>query len=132
MHLGLRPPIRHPFFPRIAPTPAARATGKRTALAGTFEELARAARRGVTVERAVFVLTHADDPFVADSERDRLWQMFGAPVFALLLDPDGRVLAFECEWQRGLHVASRVAPVGVLETSPCECGRLGFRAVGPR
>jgi hypothetical protein len=127
MRLALRSRIRHPFYPKLSATPAVHARGKRTALAGTFEELSRAARRGVRVERAVFVLTRAGEPFVTDSERDRLWESFGAPVFALLLDGDGRVMACECEMQRGLHIASRTAPVGVLETAPCECGRLGYR-----
>jgi len=48
------------------------------------------------------------------------------PVFALLLDRDGRLLAYECEAQSGLHVGPQ-APWSAreLESAPCECGRPG-------
>ena len=116
--------IRHPFFPELAAVPAAEASGRSTALAGTFGELARAAARGVRVRRAVYVLTYTD-PFLSDGERDELWNMFQVPVYALLMDHGGRMLAWECEAQNGLH---REAGRGfAVERSLCSCGRPGAR-----
>ena len=57
-------------------------------------------------------------------ERDRLWQIFEVPVYGLLLDQKGKVLAYECEAQNGLHVA---ATAGEVQYSPCDCGRPGSR-----
>jgi hypothetical protein len=56
--------------------------------------------------------------------------MFEVPVYALLLDRDGRLLAYECEAQEGLHVGPHAAwSAGVLEAAPCACGRPGPRLV---
>jgi hypothetical protein len=60
------------------------------------------------------------------------------PVFALLLDREGQLAGWECEAQGGLHLGEAwagetlwacrlLARGGVLESSPCECGRPGQR-----
>ena len=121
--------IRHPFFPDLAATPAAEARGRSTAVAGTFAELAGAAAAGAEARRAVFVLSRPDE-FPGDGERDELWRMFQVPVFALLLDRAGRIVAWECEAQNGLHVeAGGATRVGIREESPCACGRPGARVM---
>jgi len=77
-----------------------------------------------------FALNYPGFPFLSEIERDQLWQVFQVPVFAVLLDRNGRLLAYECEAQSGLHVGPQ-APwsAGVLESAPCECGRPGLRLV---
>jgi len=119
--------IRHPFFPDLAATPAQGARGRPIAVAGTFAELARAAAAGVEARRAVFVLSRQED-FPGDGERDELWRLFQVPVFALLLDRTGAIVAWECEAQNGLHVEARGGVrLGTWEESPCPCGRPGAR-----
>ena len=112
--------VRHPLFPDLAAKPAARARGKSKALAGTFTELTRAAARGAEAQRAVFVLTREDE-FLSDGQRDELWILFQVPVYALRLDGGGRVIAWECEAQNGLHSS------GAGGSSDCPCGRRGQR-----
>jgi hypothetical protein len=115
--------IRHPFFPDLAATPAPKARGRSTALAGTFLELARAAAEGVEVRRAVYVLTRAHE-FLSDGEHDELWRLFQVPIYALLVDRSGSIVGWECEAQNGLHVEKgRV----FAEEGPCACGRPGAR-----
>ena len=123
-----RSKIRHPFFPDLAAVPAVDARRPSTAVAGTFGELARAAGRGVQARRAVYVLTSAAE-FLSDGQRDELWRLFQVPVYALLVKHGGRVVAWECEAQNGLHVAE-----GGDESS-CACGRPGLfrgQATQPR
>jgi len=121
--------IRHPFFPDLAATPAAEARGRSTAVAGTFAELARAAAAGVEARRAVFVLSRPDE-FPGQGERDELWRRFQVPVFALVVDRAGRIVAWECEAQNGLHgEAGCEPPVGMRDESPCPCGRPGARVM---
>ena len=114
--------IRHPFFPDLAAAPAEGARGRSNALAGTFGELAQAAARGAEARRAVFVVT-SEGGHLSDRERNELWRLFQVPVYALLLEPGGRVTAWECEAQTGLHVAKGG------EESACACGRPGARVV---
>ena len=109
--------IRHPFFPDLAAEPAAAARGRRKALAGTFSDLARAAARGARARRAVYVLTREGTP-LSDGERDELWRLFEVPIYALM-ERGGRVAAWECEAQNGLHVAEGG------EEGACACGRPG-------
>ncbi|HEV2444886.1 MAG TPA: hypothetical protein VGS58_03150, partial [Candidatus Sulfopaludibacter sp.] len=99
--------IRHPFFPGLHATPARAAKSINQALYGTFEELESAWGAGARVRRAVFVTCRPADPLPGDSQRDALWDMFRVPVLAMLLDTRGRLLAFECEAQNGLHVNAR-------------------------
>ena len=116
--------IRHPFFPGLHATPAGAAKLINQALYGTFEELERARDAGARVRRAVFVTCRRDEPLPSESQRDALWSMFQVPVLALLLDDNGRLLAFECEAQNGLHVNAR-HPLQSEDAAICACGRPG-------
>lgn len=126
----LRPPIRHPFYPGLAVTLAVQCKGPCTGLSGTFRDLTRAAAAGARARRMIFALHYPGSPFLSETERDQLWQLFQVPVLAVLLDRHGRLLAYECEAHSGLHVGPR-APwsAGMLESAPCECGRPGLRLV---
>ena len=119
MSFLFRSRIRHPFFRGLAAAPAANARGCSTALAGAFSELVRAAARGARARRAVYVLTR-DGEFLSDGERDELWRRFQVPVYALMVR-HGRAVAWECEAQNGMHVASG----GAASTCACACGRPG-------
>src|ERR1017187_9515647 len=99
MRLKIRFPLRHPLYPDWAVTPARTARGRSTALSGTYWELARAAAAGKAAERAVFVMHYPDTPFLSDADRDVLWEAFQVPVYACLLDGDGRLVGYECEAQ---------------------------------
>ena len=116
--LGRR--IRHPFFPDLAAEPAANVRGRAQALAGTFDDLSRAAARGAAARRAVYALTTEGEPLSA-GERDELWRLFQVPVYALR-ERGGRVEAWECEAQNGLHVAQGGSD------GACACGRPGVLA----
>jgi hypothetical protein len=123
--LGSR--IRHPFYPGLAATPARRGKGICNALAGAFLELTQAARNGIRVRRAVFVLLGEKSPFLTEAQRDELWRLFEVPVYALLLDRHGRVVGFECEatrlhWQKS-HREFSVNGHAPVERSACPCGR---------
>jgi hypothetical protein len=126
----LRSPIRHPFYPGLDVTLAVECNGPCAGLSGTFRELTRAAAAGARVRRMVFVLHYPGAPLLDETQRDQLWQAFRVPVFSVLMDRNGRLLAYECEAQAGLHVGPQ-APwsAGVLESAPCECGRPGLRLV---
>jgi hypothetical protein len=121
---------RHPLYPGLTPARAATARGEHAALAGSFDELARARAAGARARRAVFVLHYSGRPFLSEGERDALWEMFRTPVYGMLLDRDGRVLGYECEAQEGLHTGlhAEAAP-GLVEAAPCVCGRPGVRLV---
>jgi hypothetical protein len=118
--LPFRPRIRHPLFPELAAVRAADARGQSTSIAGTFSELTHAARQGVCVRRAVFVLTSADG-FLSERDRDELWRLFQVPAYLLSLDSNGRAIAWECEAQNGLHIAAGT------EKATCACGRPGAK-----
>jgi hypothetical protein len=78
----------------------------------------------------IFALHYPGFPFLSETERDQLWQMFQVPVLAVLLDRHGRLLAYECEAQSGLHVGPQALwSADRLESAPCECGRPGLRLV---
>lgn len=119
-----RPKIRHPFFPRLAADLATDCRGRSSVLAGTFAELAGAAQRGAVARRAVYVLTTPNQPLSA-GERDELWHLFEVPVYALV-QRNGRVEAWECEAQTGLH--GEIGGTAVL----CACGRPGAVMQRPR
>src|ERR1700760_2541478 len=104
MAFWFRPRIRHPFFPGLIPTPAREAKGQVSALYGSYAELEEAAIQGVSVERTTFVLAEADAAPLNMAQRDRLWELFQTPVYAILLS-GGRVAAFECEALSGYHLS---------------------------
>jgi hypothetical protein len=115
--------VTHPFFPNLAARPAASARGESKALAGTFRELAGAAARGAVARRAVYVLTTEGEP-LSDGQRDEVWRRFQVPVYALVVEDGGSVIAWECEAQKGLHGAGG-------DAEACACGRPGaYAAVG--
>ena len=122
MTFWFRPRIRHPFFPGLNPTPASEAKGRTLALCGAYIELEKAAAKGVSAERAVFVLIEREGPPFTASQRDRLWRIFQTPVYALLTGSDGSIAGFECEVQQGFHLPGK--PAADAETV-CECGRPG-------
>jgi hypothetical protein len=115
--------VRHPFFTKVAAEPASSARGPATALAGTFGELEHARARGAEARRTVYVLRKEGEP-LGDRERDRLWRLYGVPVYALAKRGDS-VVAWECEAQDGLHFAGD-------GDAACTCGRPGpkVRVVG--
>ena len=120
MRFLLRARIRHPFFPRLKPTPAAEAHGLCEVLAGDFGDLLDAASRGARARRAVWVLNA-----IEEEHRAALWERFQVPVLALLLNSAGSVVAYECEAQEGLHVQAGFA--GDVTHEECSCGRPGPR-----
>ncbi len=134
MVLAFRRRIRHPFYPALKPAPAAAAQSFSPALYGAFEDLSAAAQTGVRVSRAVFPTRRAASPFLTESQRDALWQMFQVPIYALLLDGGGRVVGYECETQDGMHLSQEYAEgllSGNVESGLCECGRPGRRLMPP-
>jgi hypothetical protein len=149
MQIRIRFPLRHPFFPDWAATPTRLARRDCPTLSGNFQELSSAAASGIRPSRAVFVMHTPESPFLTDRDRDTLWDAFQVPVFALLLDGEGRLVGYECEVHDGLHIGSSCpntdAQEGILtgedsvlgyripmdrfvvDSSPCECGRPGQR-----
>lgn len=126
MRFVFRRRIRHPLHPALNAAPAAAAKGVSPALYGAFEDLASS--NGARAECAIFPVLTPDRPFLADSQRDLLWEKFRAPVYSLVVDRN-EVVGFECEAQHGLHVLENYAPLlpGRLDSAPCECGRPGPR-----
>ena len=138
MRLRFRIPLRHPFHAEWATTPARLADGPCAVLTGSLTELRKAAALGRCAERAVLVLHYPDRPFLTDSERQELWEAFQVPIFVVLLDRNGRLTAWECEAQDGMHVGgawtehalwvARLLSGGwMVDGTPCECGRPGER-----
>jgi hypothetical protein len=125
MQLWFRPRIRHPFFPGLSATPAAEAKGRCVALSGTYLQLTQAAFAGALPRRAVFAVHYEQDPYLNDTQRDSLWQMFQVPVYGLMLDRGRRLIGYECEAQNGLHVPKTAGTI--IRWQPCECGRPGPR-----
>jgi hypothetical protein len=122
--------MRHPLYPALKPAPAAEARSLSTALAGTYDELVRAASVGAQVARAVFPVHDPSDPFPSEDQREALWDMFKVPVLAMLVDNRGSVIGYECETQEGFHLNEEFAgdvSFGRVESSLCECGRHGRR-----
>jgi len=128
----LRPRLRHPLYPALSPVPASEASGLCAAIAGTFPELARARATGARASHVVFPMHRSGGVFLSGAERDTLWELFQVPVYVLLLDARGRVVAYECEAQSGLHLKGRVETAalgGRIESLPCDCGRPGPRLI---
>jgi len=142
--------IRHPLFADWLATPAVEAMGKSAALSGTVSQLLDAAESGARATRVVYVVRNAERPFLSEGEREQVWRAFQVPVFAVFVGPRGRLLAYECEAQDGLHLAINcLAGAGwtaffedgerpsctvmaSVESATCECGRSGHRLLNPR
>jgi hypothetical protein len=126
----LRSSLRHPFYPGLRVTRARAAKVRHTVLAGSFQELADAATRGVQVTHAIFLLRDESSPPDEEARRDALWRWFQVPSFVLVVDSQGRPKAYECEAREGLHVPSPPAS-GEYDTRLCPCGRPGPRLKVP-
>lgn len=123
--------LKHPLYPELPVTPAAGATGRHTVLAGSLQQLAQAACRGACASRAVFVVCGEDEPLPGAAEREQLWQWFPVPSYALVLDANSRLKAYECEAQEGLHLAAERPRAGETSAALCPCGRPGPKLNGP-
>ena len=148
MQIRIRFPLRHPFYPDWPATPARLAPAACTPLSSTCEELTRAGTAGVRPSHAVLALHYPDSRFLTPADRDALWDMFQVPLFALLLDGEGRLVGYECEVHDGLHITASCPDTSdrqlissddsilcyriplekfALENTPCECGSPGQR-----
>src|SRR5688572_12438749 len=125
--LAIKTGIRHPLFASWKTTPAAKAAGACITIAGTLDELAEAAARGASASHAIFTLHATEGPFLNGLERETLWQLFQVPHYTMIVDPKGRIVAYECEAKDGLHLAEWTPTAGTIASSPCECGRPGPR-----
>src|SRR5690349_15202100 len=103
-------PVKHPLFPELKAAPAVGAKGRYTVLAGSLIELMSARLRGAVATRAVWVICQAGTPFLAEEEREILWELFGVPIFGLLVTETMETLASECEAQEGLHLHGPAIP----------------------
>jgi hypothetical protein len=126
-------------------------------LLGSSEDLLKLAERVkrrcldlCKLDRAIFVLTDCRDAPLRNTARTTFWQVFGVPVYELLLSGDGSTLAAECEAYEGWHIESGITfsslqgqlwystrrghsggtgLTGNIEAQPCPCGRAGKRLV---
>jgi hypothetical protein len=74
---------------------------------------------------AVIALESRGDPLLSTEDRAWLWRAFRVPVFEQVIEPDGELLAAECEAHDGLHIeVPGLNWIGYhVELSPCGCGR---------
>jgi len=84
------------------------------------------------ISHALVVLRYDTDPTPTQEDRDRLWRIFGVPVFEQYLNDRNEVLAMECDAHAGLHVVQGCLD-HVLDATLCCCGnpapRLQLRPV---
>ncbi len=82
---------------------------------------------------ALIVFTPTTGPFLDSAARDYLWSLFEVPIFEQVIDSTGRLIAFECEAHRGLHLAARWshAAFGPPVAGRCDCGQLAERLLIP-
>jgi hypothetical protein len=112
----------------VRPVPEATSLGPLDAaveaLAGTMEQLRRAAMRGVVVSRGIVVFTYEGGAPLVEEEREYLWERFGVPVFEQYLSSGQELLATECDAHEGLHLMPGAgARAGyAIEFSACACG----------
>jgi hypothetical protein len=76
----------------------------------------------LSLDTAIVALTSTEDSPIADHHRDLLWQAFEIPLFEQLCNPDGRVIAAECEVHDGLHLLTAETVAGELIAEACPCG----------
>jgi hypothetical protein len=62
-------------------------------------------RSTLSPSTALVVLTSVGEPPLDAAARERLWMVFGVPIFEQLRAWDGTVIARECEVHDGMHVA---------------------------
>jgi hypothetical protein len=78
-----------------------------------------------SLTHAVIALESRGDPLLSAAERAWLWRAFRVPAFEQIIEPDGELLAWECEAHHGLHI--EIAGLNWdgygVELSPCGCGR---------
>ena len=117
----------------LAVTLAVECKGTCAGLSGTFRDLTRAASAGARVRRMIFALHYPGSPFLSETERDQLWEIFeGAGVCRAVRSRRGAFSPMSAKAQSGLHVGPR-APwsASMLESAPCECGRPGPASCWP-
>jgi hypothetical protein len=120
-------------LPSFAPAILAGSAPDLLSLAGQFE----AGLLDLTsVDVALFALAPCPDPPLTQLSRDILWHTFGLPVFELITEQNGAILASECDAHLGWHLEPGVV-LGSRELSrklgidvcmnhpPCPCGRPG-------
>jgi hypothetical protein len=102
-------------------------------LAGRIHQLRDLARRPdrPPISHALVVLRYGDDPPLTQEDRDRLWGVFGVPVFEQILNQWNELLAAECGAHAGMHVVSGCAGLP-LEEAPCQCGGTAPRLMLPQ
>ena len=78
------------------------------------------------LEHGIVILTSMNDNPLTQRDRDKLWRLFGVPVFEFLRSADSNVIARECECHDGLHVdAMPTLPENwsaEFVKDHCECG----------
>jgi hypothetical protein len=135
-NLGHGRPVRyfddhsHNYLERIA-------AFRPESFAGSLEQLRRIGRdlkddilRTLDI-RAIVVFAPLEANALTEIERDELWGLFQAPVFEQRLNPNGELVAAECEAHEGLHITESFnadAPAGaILDLTPCGCGQTSPR-----
>lgn len=122
--------------------------GTQSELQLLVEEMGRGGWSLSSVDCAVVVLTYSYTALLDDVFRVTLWQMFGVPVYEMLVGPNNSLIAAECEAHEGWHVQpeadvwaagheivcrvpSRSAVptgwTGRIESERCACGRASQR-----
>lgn len=78
------------------------------------------------ISHALVVLRYDTDPPPSKDDRDRLWRLFGVPVFEQYLNERNEVLAMECDAHAGLHVVQGCLDQAFLDQTMdatlCCCG----------
>ena len=83
-----------------------------------------------SVTHALIRLLRPSENLITEAERAQFWRVFGVPLFEQIVDPSGRVIAWECEAHNGLHVGPSQFKLDeielegyTLDVSPCGCGK---------
>jgi hypothetical protein len=80
-------------------------------------------------EFPVVVLSTCDGGLVSPADREFIWNSLRVPLLEYLVDPDGRIVARECEAHDGLHIEAsfEASAIGDVVRNTCGCGRDGAR-----